>query len=255
MGLFTAVSRCLSESLDVLVPDAPHLHWAQAMREGWKPDGRGDHCSRCGRGLGPGVDPDAPCALCRHTRPPWSTLVRLGPYREPLVAWIHDLKFHDGWAWGEFLGGQLAPRLPEPEPGARVAVCPVPIHFWRRWRRGYNQSRLIAQALARQRGWPCIEALRRTRYRPPQVSVAPSRRAQNVRGSFASAGLDLAGWDIWLVDDVKTTGSTLSACARLLRESGARSVHAAVIAVADGSEPRRVQSSLAAEAAEASLTR
>ena len=75
--------------------------------------------------------------------------------------------------------------------------------------------------------------LYRTRHTPPQTSLPPSARPANVRRSFGIRNVDLTGFDIWLIDDVKTTGSTLRSCARLLRRRGARSIHIAVAAVAD----------------------
>jgi len=113
-----------------------------------------------------------------------------------------------------------------------VVVCPVPMHWARRIGRGYNQAHLIGSALARDRRWPIARLLKRTRYTPPQTAVGPSRRVANVRQSFAIKRVDLTGWHVWLVDDVKTSGATLNACARLLRRAGAQQVNAAVVAVA-----------------------
>ena len=75
--------------------------------------------------------------------------------------------------------------------------------------------------------------LRRTRFVRAQTAIAPTRRYVNVRRSFGVRHLDLTGWSVWLVDDVKTTGATLTSCARLLRGAGARKINVAVVAVAD----------------------
>ena len=75
--------------------------------------------------------------------------------------------------------------------------------------------------------------LRRTRYTHPQTSLPPAKRADNVRESVAARRVDLSGWHIWLIDDVKTTGATLAACTRLVRRAGASRVFIAVAAVAD----------------------
>ncbi len=135
---------------------------------------------------------------------------------------------------GAWMGEQLASAVGEPFDADKLVVCPVPMHWMRRWLRGFNQSALIAEQLAAVRGWRVAPLLQRPRATQPQTSVAPSRRTANIRGSFALLEeVDLTGYEVLLVDDVKTTGATLHACTRLLRQAGARSVCAAVAAVAD----------------------
>ena len=131
------------------------------------------------------------------------------------------------------MGERLAEAIDAPSDPNRLIVCAVPMHRLRRWRRGYNQADLIARALAEARGWRYAALLKRTRHTPPQTAIAPSQRHHNVRHSFANERVDLSGYDVLLIDDVKTSGATLAACTRLLRQAGARSVYAAVIAVAD----------------------
>jgi ComF family protein len=114
----------------------------------------------------------------------------------------------------------------------RALVCPVPMPWQRRLRRGYNQSALIGDAFSARCDWPVVPLLRRARYTPPQSALIASHRTRNVRRSFEVSRVDLSGWDVWLVDDVKTTGATLSACARLLKRAGADRVNVAVAAVA-----------------------
>jgi len=114
-----------------------------------------------------------------------------------------------------------------------IAVCAVPMHWLRRWGRGFNQAQLIAESIAKARAWPTAPILKRTRRTAPQINLTPSQRAHNISGSIAIESVDLSGWEIWLVDDVKTTGSTLNLCARLLRKAGAMTVNVAVAAVAD----------------------
>jgi uncharacterized protein (TIGR03000 family) len=111
-------------------------------------------------------------------------------------------------------------------------VVPVPLHWWRRWRRGYNQSAALAYGLAAglklscQPGW-----LRRIRNTPPQTSQTLAGRRENVRGAFrARTGVPLRGRSVLLVDDVMTTGATASEAARALRAGGAARVVVAVLA-------------------------
>jgi ComF family protein len=115
------------------------------------------------------------------------------------------------------------------ERGADVlagAVCtvPVPLHPSRRRHRGFNQ----ATDLARQLGLPVVEALRRARATAAQTGLPAGRRHRNVRGAFAAtrAARTLRNLTVVLVDDVSTTGATLDACARALKDAGVSEVRA-----------------------------
>ena len=135
------------------------------------------------------------------------------------------------------VGGLVRPSLGRSD-GApfdehKVVVSAVPMHWRGRWRRGFDQAALMARALGRARGWPLAPVLTRNRHTPPQSTVVTSKRADNVRGAFHIKTVDLRGYELILVDDVKTSGATLSICVRLLHRAGARSVHTAVAAVAD----------------------
>jgi ComF family protein len=223
------------ELLQELFPSVQREAIAQAQDEGWRLEDAGCGCWRCGASVGPAAVTARGCPHCLDLRLPWSKLVRLGAYEPPLSRWIPDMKFHGQWAWAPLLGRWLAGRVPAGD--GPTVVCPVPMHWRRRCGRGYNQALLLARALAAQHRWPCASLLRRVRLTVPQTQVQPDRRRHNVRGSFAPRDIDLTGWHVWLVDDVKTTGATLTQCARLLRRMNARSVNVAVIAVA---EPRHI---------------
>ncbi len=115
----------------------------------------------------------------------------------------------------------------------QVVVCPVPMHWLRRWHRGFNQASLMAHSLGKARQWPVTSLLKRTRHTPPQTQVVPSQRAINVQGSVTAKTIDLAGWTVLLIDDVKTSGSTLKTCCQVLRKMGPSEIHVDVAAVAD----------------------
>ena len=109
-------------------------------------------------------------------------------------------------------------------------IVPVPLHPWRRLRRGFNQ----ADDLARYLGVPVCRALWRTRATAPQAKLDPAQRRRNVRAAFRLSPLvhasRLDGAHVVLVDDVRTTGATLVACARVLIRGGARDVSAVTVA-------------------------
>jgi ComF family protein len=207
-------------------PPAPAL-------DRWRPDDAGDYCPRCGASIDVTAQTPRGCPFCVSRRLPWQRIIRLGAYAEPVQDWVLGAKFGGQWRWSLTLGEMLGRGVARSAVETQVAVCPVPMHWARRWRRGFNQAQLIARGFASVHGWPVAEVLRRVRYTRPQTAVASSRRRDNVRGSFGIAAVDLSGWTVWLVDDVKTTGATLGACAGLLRDAGARCVNAAVVAVAD----------------------
>ncbi|XAL99388.1 ComF family protein [Phycisphaeraceae bacterium D3-23] len=205
----------------------------EALEEPWLADDPNDYCPRCGASAGPGSVTANGCAFCRHKRQPWDRVTRLSAYHEPVDGWVKAMKFGGQWSWARWMGEQLAPRVGQPIDPDRMLVTAVPMHWARRWRRGFNQAHLIAEALAKANGWRCMNLLKRTRLTHPQTAVVHSNRHANVQGSVAIAPIDLTGWQVLLVDDVKTTGATAAECTKLLKRHGARSIHLAVAAVAD----------------------
>jgi ComF family protein len=106
-------------------------------------------------------------------------------------------------------------------------VVPVPLHWSREYHRGFNQAREIARHL----GPGMVDVLVRRRPTRPQVELASDSRRANVDGAFrlrrhSLRTSNVAGLTIALVDDVSTTGATLEACARVLKEHGASKVYA-----------------------------
>ncbi len=110
-------------------------------------------------------------------------------------------------------------------------IVPVPIHRRRLFFRGFNQSLELARLLACRVTLPVAAgALKKNRPTPPQRGLARKERMENVKNSFAADPGTCRGKQILLLDDVLTTGSTLTACTREIKRAGAKSVHVLVAA-------------------------
>jgi ComF family protein len=142
-------------------------------------------------------------------------------------------KHQSGESLAEVLGAVWAQcaNIRLRELGAEVVV-PIPLHWWRRWTRGYNQSEALARSLAAGLRLPFFpHVLRRIRNTPHQTEQTPSARRDNVRNAFVARTVaHVARKTVLLVDDVLTTGATASDAARALRSAGAGHVVVAVLA-------------------------
>ena len=231
------VRRVTDQLLDQLFPS---ISQSESGTTSWNADDSTAYCHRCGTQLGPGVNPEH-CTACHGQPVPWDHLIRLSLYGSPVDRWVVAMKFAGDWARAEWFGRQLAPFVAQTMTESQTAVVPVPMHWLRRWHRGYNQAEIMARAVAEQNKIALANVLRRVRYTKPQTRLSESQRFANVRGSFDIGPVHLRDWHIWLIDDVKTTGATLAACARLLRKAGAASLNVAVAAVAHPSGSLPIQ--------------
>jgi ComF family protein len=150
-------------------------------------------------------------------------------YQEPTSDIIHRFKYEGYFALGRPLAALMIAAWPRWQSPPDL-ILPIPLHDRRRRQRGYNQSELLARPLGQALGIPVETAsLRRTRPTIPQVGLGPDERRENVRGAFA-AGPGVAGRRVLLIDDVLTTGATMSAAAEALLAAGAAGVAAYCLA-------------------------
>jgi ComF family protein len=173
------------------------------------------------------LDETGRCGLCRLGLNGFDRVYSYGAYEGTLRALIHLFKFGNVRPLAPKFGELLSLALPPEE--RFDAMVPTPLHWRRRWERGFNQSELLARAIARRRGVPVLKAVRRSKATPPQAGLTSAQRRENVRGAFAPK-MKLDGMRVLLVDDVLTTGATASACARALKRAGAS--HVSLLALA-----------------------
>jgi ComF family protein len=168
---------------------------------------------------------------------PFLRAVAYGSYDGGLRELIHLLKYNGVRPAASVLGRMLAEAIAglEPEFGAgKVLVIPVPLYKGRRRQRGFNQAELIARAALKtctsgERLLLATDTLLRTRATQSQIGLTSHQRRENMRGAFAVAA-EVTGREIVLVDDVYTTGTTATECARVLRKAGAAKVWVATVA-------------------------
>jgi ComF family protein len=162
------------------------------------------------------------CPRCRRRPSSISKARTAGLYEGTLRSLLHALKYERRRSLAARLSGFMRQHGRDVLDGADIAV-PVPLHRRRLRTRGFNQAEDLAMHL----GLPVSRALRRVRATRSQTDLPAARRHANVRHAFAvRPGVDLRGLRVVLVDDVSTTGATLEACARVLRDAGADDVRA-----------------------------
>jgi ComF family protein len=169
---------------------------------------------------------EAICPRCRRRPSAVSRSRALGGYDGALRAIVHALKYDGRRSVAKPLASLMRRECADVLAGADLVV-PVPLHRSRLRSRGFNQAEAIAGAL----GPPCRDVLRRVRATSSQTDLPAARRHANVRGAFALRWpARVQGLRVVLVDDVCTTGATVEACARVLREAGAQDVRSVTAA-------------------------
>jgi len=171
--------------------------------------------------------------------------VLVGAYFDegPIKELIHNLKYNSVPELAKILGSLSADNLEQNLNflGKDPLIIPVPLHFLRRAKRGYNQSELLADVIAAKINLPKnFKILKKIRKTKPQVLTDSKKRRKNVLNSFkiinkkgakgANDAKGVCGKTVILIDDVLTTGATLNECARALKEAGAKKVWGLVVA-------------------------
>jgi len=199
------------------------------------------------------LDDEGRCPLCRLGLAGFDAVYSYGSYEGTLRTLIHLFKYEKMHTLARPLGEMLARAVPREE--RFDAVVPMPLHWRRRWERGFNQSALLAKEIARRWNVPVVEAVRRVKATTPQAGLTNAKRRANMSGAFSARpsrfreflggrfslgkrfsfgkSVPLKGARVLLIDDVLTTGATAAACARALKRAGASRVTLAAVARTD----------------------
>jgi ComF family protein len=188
-------------------------------------------CARCGDTTALALPA---CGRCLHEPPPFTRTVCAVDYAFPWAEAIADFKFHGRVELAGALAGLLADAVRRHGDARPDVVLPVPLSEQRQAERGYNQAWELARRLARRLGLQAhAQLLLRHLDTPHQVALGRNERQHNLRRAFMVEPRQQAiirGRRVALVDDVMTTGATLSACSHSLLRAGASAVEVWVLA-------------------------
>lgn len=190
-------------------------------------------CSHCGNPVEGAVDHEYLCIHCTRSRPHFDAARCAARFDGPLKEMIHQLKYGRALWLAQDLAALLeACVMTHYADVGFSTVISVPLHPARKRDRGYNQADLLARALARRLDLPYDGGvLRRVKPTPTQTNLTARDRANNVAGAFETRRISgVAGCRLLLVDDVMTTGATLSECSKALKNAGAAGVHVVALA-------------------------
>jgi len=177
------------------------------------------HCRLCGTPLAGGHDI---CGHCQLQPPEWDFLHILADFQFPLTGLIHQLKYQHKLLPAVLFGRMLAELYPAQEAKPEV-ILPVPLHWRRQWSRGYNQAQEIARPIAKQLNIPCNnKLLKRSRATQVQAGLSRDLRQTNLQNAFIIKPHSYR--HVAILDDVVTTGVTVTTLVRLLKASGCQRV-------------------------------
>lgn len=195
-------------------------------------------CSKCQRplsdplGLAEAAESGLVCGPCMADPPRHAGVHAATLYTAPSRRLVLSLKHGRHLALADLLARLMLARIP-PLEGCWLVV-PVPLHRWRLWSRGFNQSAELARRIARARGLPLVvDGLLRRKRTPSLGGLDKRQRAEVLHGAITAAPSRLAaihGANVLLIDDVLTSGATSDACVRALQKAGAGQIRIACFA-------------------------
>ena len=172
------------------------------------------------------------CTVCRKSLVNFDTAYSFGSYDGPLRKLIQLFKYGKVESLATPLSRLLIRALPVED--RFDSIIAMPMHWRKRWERGFNQSELLARPVAKRYGLKLSRNLRRSRFTKPQAGLTEAERRENLKNSFVVKNpREIEGKRLLLIDDVFTTGGTLRAAAGALKASGACHISALTLARVD----------------------
>ena len=190
-------------------------------------------CETCSEPFDGSINIAFTCANCAHRTIHFDAAVAAYRGRGIVRDVIHQFKYNRQVHLRHLVGKWLRAALDDGRLRSQQfdVIVPVPLHPARQRERGFNQASLLAESLSAQISIRCRPLLKRIRYTTTQTALDRSERMENLHNAFRlRKNANVRGLRVLLIDDVLTTGSTLSECARVLKRAGAISVHAATAA-------------------------
>jgi ComF family protein len=190
-------------------------------------------CQLCSEPFEGSITNEFTCANCAHREIYFDAAVSAYRGRGIVREIIHEFKYGRQIHLRHLVARWLHAALDDNRLRGRQfdIIVPVPLHPTRHRERGFNQATLLAASLSKHTSIPSKPVLQRVRYTTTQTALDRSERMENLHNAFRlRKNGDVRGLRVLLIDDVLTTGSTLSECARVLKRAGALSVHAATAA-------------------------
>lgn len=187
-------------------------------------------CERCSESFEGSINTVFTCANCAHRTIHFDAAVAAYRSRGIVREVIHEFKYNRQIHLRHLVARWLRAALDDQRLRDYQfdVIVSVPLHPARQRERGFNQASLLAELLSAQTSIPSRPLLKRIRYTTTQTALDRSERIENLHNAFGlRKNADVRGLRVLLIDDVLTTGSTLSECARVLKRAGAISVHAA----------------------------
>jgi ComF family protein len=176
------------------------------------------------------LDEQGLCTVCRLGAQTYDACFSFGSFEDELRDLIHLLKYGRVQTVAKPLGKLLSAVLPRDQ--VFDAIVPMPLHWRKRWQRGFNQAELLAQELSRRTGIPVRKLVCRIKNTSAQAGLTSAKRRANMSMAFRTTR-SLDGQRLILLDDVLTTGSTAASCARALKRAGASYVAMVTVARVD----------------------